>query len=408
MPAKKARVPKYCLHKPSGQAYVRIRGRVVYLGVYDSPESKQEYGRLIAELAAQPDGTADSGRPSRGITIVEVIAAYVDYAEQYYRKDGKSTGHMPGLLAAMRILRELYGGTEAAKFGPLSLRAIQNTLIERGASRRYINQHCGHIKRMFKWAVSMEILSSAVHQSLATVPGLKRGRTTARESKPILPVEDDLVNATLPYMPEIVADMVRVHRLIGCRPSEVCQLRPCDVDTTGDVWLYRPESHKTQHHGRERIVFIGPKAQDVLLPYLERDSKAHCFSPAESVARRHEKQRAKRKTKVQPSQRNRRKAKPKRQAKTSYNKDSYNRAIRRAIEKANRARILEASDMGIKPIVLPHWHANQLRHSAATRIRKEYGLEAAQVILGHSQADVTQIYAERDSALAVEVARKIG
>ena len=44
----------------------------------------------------------------------------------------------------------------------------------------------------------------------------------------------------------------------------------------------------------------------------------------------------------------------------------------------------------------------------ATRVRKEFGLEAAQVLLGHSRADVTQVYAERNEALAVEVAAKIG
>ncbi len=408
MPAKKAFVPKYCLRKPSGRAYVRIKGKVVYLGVYDSPESKQEYGRLIAELAVQPAGSSDTPRQASGITVVEVIAAYVEYADGYYRKDGKPSGHMPGLRAAMRILHELYGGIEAVEFGPLSLRAIQNAMVEQGGSRKYINQHCGHIKRMFKWAVSMEMLSPAVHQALATVPGLKSGRTAARETKPVLPVDDSLILATVVYMPAIAANMVRIHRLIGCRPSEVCRLRPCDIDTTGDVWLYRPESHKTQHHGRERIIFIGPKAQDILRPYLDRDSKAHCFSPVESVALRHKEQRTKRKTRVQPSQRNRQKAKPKNPPRTSYNKDSYNRAIRRAIEKANKARLEEAADMGVKLILLPHWHANQLRHSRATEVRQKFGLEAAQVLLGHARADVTQVYAERDTALAVEVSRKIG
>ena len=64
--------------------------------------------------------------------------------------------------------------------------------------------------------------------------------------------------------------------------------------------------------------------------------------------------------------------------------------------------------MGIKPILLPHWHANQLRHSKATEVRREFGLEAAQVSLGHAKADVTQVYAERDAKLGREVAMKIG
>ncbi len=55
-----------------------------------------------------------------------------------------------------------------------------------------------------------------------------------------------------------------------------------------------------------------------------------------------------------------------------------------------------------------HWSPNQLRHTAATEIRKRHGLEAAQVILGHSQLGVTQVYAERDIAKGTEVARLIG
>jgi integrase len=55
-----------------------------------------------------------------------------------------------------------------------------------------------------------------------------------------------------------------------------------------------------------------------------------------------------------------------------------------------------------------HWHPHQLRHTHGTEIRRQFGLEAAQVVLGHTSAQVTQIYAERDQAQAVDVAAKIG
>jgi hypothetical protein len=186
-------------------------------------------------------------------------------------------------------------------------------------------------------------------------------------------------------------------------------LRPLDLDRSGEVWQYRPASHKTEYRGRERIIFIGPKAQAVILPYLLREGTAYCFSPAESEAKRHDEMRARRKGKVQPSQRNRRKHHRIRAPKTQYTKDGYARAVRRAIDKANREITKQATEAGITdPQLLTHWHPNQLRHTRATEVRRQYGLEAAQVILGHAQADVTQIYAERDNALAVEVTRKIG
>ncbi len=54
-----------------------------------------------------------------------------------------------------------------------------------------------------------------------------------------------------------------------------------------------------------------------------------------------------------------------------------------------------------------HWHPHQLRHNYATNVRREFGLEAAQVLLGHTKADVTQIYAERDMTRAATVAVKL-
>jgi integrase len=219
---------------------------------------------------------------------------------------------------------------------------------------------------------------------------------------------DELVEATLPYLPPIVAAMIRFQRYTGCRPGEVCQPRPCDVEQDGEVWRYSPPTHKTQYRGRERIVYVGPQAQRVLAPYLDREPAANCFSPAESEEHRHREMRANRKSNVLPSQRNRRKAKPKRVPATAYTKDSYQRAIARAVVKANKARTEEAADMGIEPTLLPHWHANQLRHAAATEVRRKYGLEAAQIILGHAKADIAQTYAERDARLAVEVSKAIG
>ncbi len=62
--------------------------------------------------------------------------------------------------------------------------------------------------------------------------------------------------------------MVRLERLTGARPGEIIQMRPMEINRSGDVWLYKPETHKTQHHGRARIMAIGPQAQKVLVPII--------------------------------------------------------------------------------------------------------------------------------------------
>ena len=57
-----------------------------------------------------------------------------------------------------------------------------------------------------------------------------------------------------------------------------------DLDRSGEIWEYRPSSHKTEHHDKKRVIFVGPKAQAVLFPYLERDAEVFCFSPVDSEA----------------------------------------------------------------------------------------------------------------------------
>jgi hypothetical protein len=197
-----------------------------------------------------------------------------------------------------------------------------------------------------------------------------------------------------------------------------------DIDRSGDVWQYRPTSHKTQHHDMERVVFIGPKAQDILRPYLLRPADACCFSPVESEKHRLEASHATRKT--PPSYGNvpgsNRKSRPKRRAGDHFTNDSYNRAIQRACEAAfgmpqELRRISTKLDDNEKKRLRKlaaewrsaHcWSPNQLRHAAGTDIRHQFGLEAAQVVLGHSMADVTQIYAERDLSQAERIMKEVG
>lgn len=58
--------------------------------------------------------------------------------------------------------------------------------------------------------------------------------------------------------------------------------------------------------------------------------------------------------------------------------------------------------------MIPRWHPHQLRHNAATRIRKDYNLEASRVVLGQKSGAVAEIYAERDLSLAEKIMAEVG
>ncbi len=382
------RIPSYRCYKPKNLGLVVINGRQHYLGPHGSPESLAEYHRLIQEyLAGVPTPTSGIA-PAPEMTINELIVAYWErHVTTYYVKNGRPTSEQDNVRQALRFLRRLYGHTPALGFGPSGLKAVGQAMIDAGRCRALINKDICRIRGLFRWAVENEMVPVAVLEALKAVAGLRQGRSAAKEAEPIGPVPVETVEATLPYLSPQVAAMVRLQLLTGARPGEVTCLRPDDIDRRGgEVWVYRPREPKTEHFDRERVIFLGPRAQEVLRPWLDRPGESFCFSPAEVVA---SKETSKARSR---GARSVRKAAPKRRPGPRYTKDAYRVAVRRACRKAG----------------VTTWSPVQLRHTAATLIRAKYGLEAAQTVLGHSKADVTEIYAERDRARALAVMTEIG
>jgi integrase len=143
-----------------------------------------------------------------------------------------------------------------------------------------------------------------------------------------------MVKAVQPLVSRQVWAMIELQGLTGMRPGEVVLMRTSDLEMTGDVWTYTPHRHKTEHHGKKREVLLGPRAREILQPWLKSDLDAYLFSPAEAMAERQEQLRQQRKTSVQPSQCNRRKARPKKAPGAHYTVASYRRAIQVACHKA--------------------------------------------------------------------------
>ena len=54
-----------------------------------------------------------------------------------------------------------------------------------------------------------------------------------------------------------------VRRYLGVYGRDETSMRPIDIETSGDIWLYRPATHKTSHLERSRVVPLGPRAQGV-------------------------------------------------------------------------------------------------------------------------------------------------
>lgn len=381
-----------------GKEFVRVcqdgRRKWITLGPAGSPEAKAEFARICAEMAANQgrlplDGHAD-------LTVLEAVTEWL--ARQPGQTDVRTSARRK--RAAQGVL-DLYGPKPLADFGPLALKAVRKVWEGEGLSRRYVNHLTNSVRSWIRWCVGEQLLDRSYALVLDEVDGLRRGWTEAREPERIRPVARWLVEATLPHLPPVVADMVRLQLWTGMRPGEVCVLAPADLTRpwkTVDgvlMWLYALTEHKTGWRGHLRWVPIGPKAQELLLPYIDgRPPDAYCFSPAESRERWLEGRRAARKTALscgnRPGSRAaRRQGPPQKLPGSRYTTHSYGQTIGRACERAG----------------LEHWSPNQLRHLVGTDVETSHGREDARCVLGHKNPTVTAVYAEQVERAAKVIAR---
>jgi integrase len=356
------RTPTYRLHKPSGQAVVRINNHDHYLGKHGSAESRQEYDRLIAEWLA---GGRQLGRYEKRLSVAEPSLAYLHHCVAYYQKGGEPTSEVANVRRALAFLRDLYATTEARDFGPLALKAVRERIVGSGVSRRTANAYTHRVKAAFRWGVENELVPAAVWEALRAVKGLRKGRTVAPDHPRVKPATPSQIEAALRGAGEPVCTMILVQRLSGLRPGEVVQLCREDLDCESEPWEYRPAHHKTEHHDddgeeRTRLAFLGPQARALLAPLLARYPEGLLFrNPWTGGA---------------------------------YTTQLYTKWIQAACKA-----------VGAEPFT-----ANQLRHTAATEIRRHAGIEGAQVILGHENLSTTEIYAEKDREMARGIMEKAG
>jgi len=392
------RPPAYRKRKVRGKqiAYLTLSDAAIgarrdyWLGPYGSPESRERYARLVAEWEAAGRRVPGVVKLSKydGPTISQICHAYLEANPQNEL-----------ILTAVRIARQHFGSTPATKFSSRRLRMVREAVMaEKLRCRTTVNKIINYLKAIFRWAAaaSQEFIDVSVYRALTTVPNLRRGEGNCKEPRKIGPVPEAHIEAIKPYVSRQIWALVQLQMLTGARSGELLRLRPCDLDVSGQVWLVKLDEHKTAHHGKERVLYLGPRAQTIIKPFLAgRPTTAYLFSPVEAEAERRVLRHAARKTPLSCGNKpgTNRVVAPRKQAGEKYTADSYRRAVLRACKAAG----------------IPNWHPHQLRHTYATIIRRQYDLEAAQVLRGHSSAVVTDaVYAERDQRLAMKIAGEMG
>ncbi len=212
--------PKYSHHKATGQARVQFNGKTTYLGKHGTPESHERYAEFVASLPTPtPEEPPKPLEPALvRVTVRSCVLLFSQHAIKYYvHPDGTPTGEHVTIRCALKPMVEMFGDLPASEFGPKRLKEVRDSMISLDWSRRYVNKAVNLIRRCFRWCVGEELIPGAVWEALKAVEGLKAGRTTAREKAPVQPVPDEHLDAIMTFVPELVADALKVMRATGAR-----------------------------------------------------------------------------------------------------------------------------------------------------------------------------------------------
>lgn len=379
-------VPPLKPHRASGQSRVWWGGQYHYLGPTGDPATERAYRQFLREHVLAAPAPAAPPVPADP-TVGELCAAFLRHALDYYRRHGRPTSEVYCYRQVAAALGRLYPRLPARDFGPRDLQQVRDQFLQvrgrngRPWTREHVNHQTQRVKRVWSWGVERGLVPYECYAALTRVRGLRKGKTAAPEGGRPAPVPWEAVERTLPHMPEGLADLVRVHWLLGCRGAEARLMRVRDVDLLADpdgrLWLYRTDLAKTEEAvpaGQELTYWVGPAAQTILRPRLRgRDPAEYVFPGPAGHARTGVKKR-------------------------HWTKDSYKNAVERACVAAG----------------VPAWTPRQIRAGRADAVRlAEHaagrpGREAAQALLGHRQISTTDEHYLQRLELARQVAGRLG
>lgn len=415
MKVSRLHVPSPVHHKASGKALLFLPGqagkrRTIYLGDYASPEAERRYREVLADyLAGRQVETRVSHNPapSPWPAVAQLCAAYMLHAERYYvDENGNQTGEVVSATYAFVMLLRLLRDKPTDRVTIRDLLMVRQALVDErdvnrrgrracgGLSRRTINDRVYRVKRLFRWGVEQGLVPGETWHELSALRGLPKGRCGVHDNPPVEAVPWALVEATLPQMVPTVRAAVLTQWWTGMRPAELLRMTRRQIDMTSEIWLYRPDKHKGTWRGRDRLIAIGPRAQEQIIPRLTLAPDAPLFSARAAWDEFRAAKREARSTKETKQQRDRdRKAQQAEPVSEFFDVDRYRRAITRACDAAD----------------VPHWSPHRLRHAAGTRIAATEGIEVARATLGHTDVATTRRYAiGADAQLAKRAAARHG
>jgi integrase len=287
--------------------------------------------------------------PAQTLSLYELAETFFRYKPNINVKDANN------IKKGFSLLFEVFPNTDTGSFCAASLLQYQQYLVSKGYCRSYVNKLIKFVRSVFNWGVLYNLVTPALAYSLKLVPPVKYG--VAKENAPRKDVPVEMIETVLPYLPPVIADMLRLQLLTAMRPSEVCRMKVGEIEQRydGEHWLYLPTEHKTKHKGKIRSVLLGIAEQDILKRYLSgKTADMHVFLHSRNLP---------------------------------FTSCRFSQTLQKIIKRNG----------------LPKFTPYQLRHTALTGISAAHGRDAARAVAGHSSIKTTAIYDHSDILKAKKV-----
>ncbi|MEM1213932.1 MAG: tyrosine-type recombinase/integrase [Planctomycetota bacterium] len=355
------------------------------------PSRKTKRRRSSGARLTGPVTVAQPDRYEPPATVRELCARFQVYADKKYRKpNGEPTGEAENFAQAFRALEytiialdSTLGATgtddddrpvrclfdaDPNDIEPDDLEAVGRVMIASDLAIDTINGRLRRIKQAFRWGVGKRYVDKSVLTGLEAVEKLLPGQCDARVSDPKLPVPDDTYKATVAAAmrdgEHNLALALQLQYHTGMRSGELIQMAGSMIDQSRRPWVYEVprvqantprgvKGHKTDRHKRRLVALFNP-ARELLTGRIQFVMPFAAEKPLLLNGHR------------------------------AWTPNSYRTKLIRICERHG----------------IPEWTPHDLRRSFATRMEAAYGVQVAQLLLGHSSPRTTEGYVERDLAAA--------
>ena len=271
---------------------------------------------------------------------------FLDYLQTYLENSTELTTHR----CAQAKFLECVNLPDPKKLAVSHLRKFRDHMIAQGLARKTIREYLHRIIRWvgFCWEQGKVSQSTYLACKSMWMPNPRQGRPPVRTR----PVSWSDIQSMLPHLPEHLQQLIQLHWWSAARPCEIVQINDNQITRSSDrLWVWDLQDHKNMWRGQQRLLFLNSKCIDIL----------KCIIPAKNGY-------------YFPSDKN---------SLGFLTRLTYQRQIKKCITRVYKK--------GIN--VCPEWTLRGIRNGRARSVQSAHGLEAARVLLGHTDQRMTSHYA---------------